>query len=174
MFWRSIGLAIVMALSLPLMQGEVMGAEGDLLPRFVSLGAKRIYLRVGPSKTFPVAWELRQEGAPLEVILEYDSWRKVRDVEGTEGWAHKSMLTGKRAVVVLQGTHALYKRANDQSSVVAHVEQGVVGHLLQFTEEWCEIKLEGHKGWMRRESIWGIYPQERKSSRKCWLPFFCR
>ena len=33
---------------------------------------------------------------PVEVIAEYDTWRKIRDWQGTVGWVHQSMLDGGR------------------------------------------------------------------------------
>ena len=32
----------------------------------------------------------------MEIIQEYDNWRRVRDAEGTEGWINQSLLSGER------------------------------------------------------------------------------
>ena len=147
------------------------------LPRMVSLGAKRVYLRVGPDKTYRVLLEFCKEGLPVEIFLEYDSWRKIRDHEGSEGWVHKSMLSGKRSTLFLKGTHALRKSPEDEAPVVAHVEGGVVGKLGQYNKQWCQVEVKGYKGWVQRKAVWGLYPQEESSPKKCllpFLPFFCR
>ena len=147
------------------------------LPRMVSLGSKRVYLRVGPDKTYRAILEFRREGLPVEIFLEYDNWRKIKDHEGSEGWVHKSMLSGKRHVIFLKGTHVLKKSPEEQAPIVAHVESDVLGTLLKYNKQWCQVDIEGQKGWVKRESVWGLYPHEESSPTKCLIPFlpiFCR
>ena len=67
--------------------------QGGLpVPRFVSLHASKIYLRTGPGMNFPVQWIYQRRHMPVEVIAEYDTWRKIKDWQGTIGWVHQSML----------------------------------------------------------------------------------
>ena len=60
----------------------------------------RVNVRTGPGTRYPISWVYKREGMPVEVIEEYDIWRKIRDAEGTTGWVHKSMLDGKRSVLI--------------------------------------------------------------------------
>jgi SH3-like domain-containing protein len=62
----------------------------------VSLKATRVNLRIGPGRDYAVAWLYTSPGVPMEVIQEYDNWRRVRDAEGTEGWVYQSLLSGER------------------------------------------------------------------------------
>ena len=62
------------------------GASGLPVPRFVSLKSDRVNLRQGPGTEYPTAWVFRRAGLPVEVIKEFESWRQVRDAEGTTGW----------------------------------------------------------------------------------------
>ena len=41
-----------------------------------------------------------KSGTPVEIIQEFDTWRKIRDVDGSEGWLHQNLLQGKRAGLV--------------------------------------------------------------------------
>jgi SH3-like domain-containing protein len=151
--------------------------EALKLPRMVSLGASRVYLRVGPEKTYRAILEYRKETLPVEIFLEYDNWRKIRDHEGAEGWVHKSMLSGKRHVIFLKGQHALRGKPEESAPVEAYVQGDVIGKLGKYTKQWCQVELKGHKGWVKREAVWGLYPQEESSPKKCLLPFlpvFCR
>ena len=66
------------------------------LPRFVSLRSDEVYVRTGPGQKYPVQWIFRKKDVPVEIILEYDVWRKVKDYDGHEGWVHKTLLSGKR------------------------------------------------------------------------------
>ena len=38
-------------------------------------------------------------GIPMEVVQEFDYWRRVRYADGTEGWIFHSLLSGKRTVI---------------------------------------------------------------------------
>ena len=62
------------------------GPSGLPLPRFVTLKSKRVNLRIGPSADYAVSWLYLKQGLPVEIIQEYDNWRRVRDADGTEGW----------------------------------------------------------------------------------------
>src|SRR5690606_41387164 len=71
------------------------------IPRFVSLRANEVNLRAGPGMQYPIEWVYRRPDLPVEVIDEFDNWRKLRDWEGTEGWVHSSMIQAKRTAQVL-------------------------------------------------------------------------
>ena len=68
--------------------------------RFVSLRADEVNVRAGPGVRYPVKWVFVRKLMPVEVIAEFDTWRKIRDWEGAEGWVHRAMLSGRRSIVV--------------------------------------------------------------------------
>ena len=80
---------------------------GQKLPRFVSLRSDQVNLRVGPGENYPIEWVLTRKEMPVEIVREFENWRMIRDWQGTEGWVHERMLTGKRAVVVKGGIRTL-------------------------------------------------------------------
>jgi SH3-like domain-containing protein len=135
--------------------------EGALpVPRFVTLGTDEINLRTGPGLRYPIRIVVRKDGLPVEVIREFDVWRQVRDAEGDEGWVHKSMLSGKRAVVVRGTTRVLMKTASSSGKPLAKVEPGVVARLKTCAEEWCAVTASGYAGFLKRADLWGVYPGE--------------
>src|SRR6516165_2822675 len=71
---------------------------GQKVPRFVSLRSDQVNLRVGPGENYPIEWVLTRKEMPVEIVKEFENWRMIRDWQGTEGWVHERMLTGKRAV----------------------------------------------------------------------------
>ena len=73
------------------------------VPRFVSFRAGKINLRSGPGMNFPIEWVYQRRHMPVEVIAEYDTWRKIRDWQGTVGWVHQSMLDGSRYALITGG-----------------------------------------------------------------------
>ena len=67
--------------------------SGMMLPRFASLASDKINVRAGPGLRYPVSWTYVRRGVPVEVVAEFDYWRKVRDADGSEGWIHRGMLS---------------------------------------------------------------------------------
>jgi len=138
------------------------GAAERAVPRFVSLRADKVNVRAGPGVQYPIVWVFVRRGLPVEVVAEFDLWRKIRDREGVEGWVHRSLLAGTRAVIVTGDTHVLYRDPDAASAPVAQVEAGVVARLLACTAQWCRVKAASHRGWIERAHLWGVYPSEQK------------
>jgi SH3-like domain-containing protein len=134
------------------------GAAG--LPRFASLRAGEVNVRTGPGVRYPVEWVFVYRNMPVEIVAEFDTWRKVRDWQGTEGWVHQSMLSGRRTAIVTTGRRALHHEPARQARIVAEVEERVVGRLLECRAQWCRVEIAGLRGWIRRAVIWGVYDGE--------------
>jgi len=150
LFLASMGVDIVLA----------AGKTGLPLPRFVSLRKSEVNVRTGPGTRYPVDWVFTHRNMPVEIVAEFDAWRKVKDWEGSVGWVHKSMLSGKRWIIVRKGTRQLRRTDNAQAPVIAHLEKKVIARLMQCRGAWCEVALSGLKGWIRRTEIWGVYRTE--------------
>lgn len=130
------------------------------LPRFAALRSGEVNMRTGPGTRYPIEWVYTRRGLPVEVIAEYDIWRRVRDPEGTEGWVNKTELTGKRSAIITGGTHELRDRRDDKAAIVAHLEAGAVGQLVSCAQDWCKAKFDSVKGYLRKSDFWGAYPNE--------------
>ena len=153
----SILLALVLALSAPWAYAAEPGAR---LPRFASLRANEVNVRTGPGVRYPVEWVFVYRHMPVEIVAEFDTWRKVRDWQGTEGWVHRSMLSGRRTAIVTTGRRAMRDEPERRSAIVAEVEERVVGRLLACKPLWCRVEIAGLRGWIRRAVIWGVYDGE--------------
>ncbi len=70
------------------------------VPRFASFASDKVYMREGPTYRHPILWVYHRRGLPVEIVAQYDVWRKVRDADGTTGWVHASMIAERRTVVV--------------------------------------------------------------------------
>ncbi len=75
---------------------ETQKGTGLGFPRFVSLKGSKANLRTGPGRNFPIEWVYQNKGLPLKVVAEYDKWYKVEDSEGSKGWMHRTLFSGKR------------------------------------------------------------------------------
>lgn len=148
------------AADLPTNKDALKNRSGLPVPRFASLKAGRAYLRAGPGKEYPVLWIFVQRGVPLEVVYEWNVWRKVRDSEGTEGWMDRAMLSTDRTVQIIRQTRELRARPDLSSPVVLRAEPGVTFRVTMCAERWCRVEAGGRSGYLLREQSFGTYPDE--------------
>ena len=143
----------------PALAGETSGLP---LPRFVSLRSDEVNLRTGPGQRYPIDWIYARKDLPVEVIAEFEAWRKIRDWQGTEGWVHQSMLSGRRMMVVVGGQRQLRGSDAESADTMAVVEPGVLGRLLQCprNRDYCRVEVGAVQGWFKRDEIWGVYKGE--------------
>ncbi len=140
-------------------KGPVSGLP---LPRYVSLKSDRVNVREGPSKEHPTLWIYERAGLPVEITAEFETWRKIRDSEGSEGWVLHSLLSGRRTALV-----APWKKepqiltAPDHSSAVAKLGSGVIGNLRGCDGQWCRLAGKDYDGYIAQENLWGVYPGEK-------------
>lgn len=136
-------------------------AQSDLpLPRFVSTKSDEVNMRTGPGLRYPITWVFQRQYLPLEVIAEFEQWRKVRDIEGDEGWIHQSMLTGQRSVITLQEMRNMHREPDSQSATLAYIEPGAQAKLVQCQKLWCHVEVDDIRGWLPRAFLWGVYKEE--------------
>ncbi len=139
--------------------------SGLPLPRFVSLESSKTNVRAGPGKQYPIKWVMNHKNMPVEVILEFDNWRKIRDLDGQEGWVYHSLLSGKRTAIILgdKNTPAfenLPKRDKEKPRVVLYLEPRVVVNIRECQDLYCYVEASGYLGWVSRNSLWGVYESE--------------
>lgn len=150
----------------PVLQAETrgetrIGDSGLPVPRFVSLKSGEVYLREGPSPQHKVQWVYVRRGLPVEVIAEYDVWRRIRDADGVVGWVHKGMLDGRRSVMMTAGDNVpLRESPAPDAPVIAYAEAGVIARLKTCGGQFCEIEAKSIDAYVPRARIWGVYQDE--------------
>lgn len=173
LFRRLPWLFLVMALLLPPALAQANNPSGLPLPRFASTRSEPINVRVGPGQKYDIAWTYLKSGIPVEIVQEFDTWRKIRDVDGTEGWIHQNLLAGTRAGYVTpllaNGEISLLAGRSDESAVRARLGPGLKVTIKQCDGIWCEVSAGGqdpaarattYSGYLHQEELWGVYPDE--------------
>lgn len=152
--------ALILVLSLA--PGLPAGAKTGLpVPRFVSLRSDEANLRTGPGTNYPVEWVYVRRHMPVEIIAEFDTWRKIRDWQGTEGWVHQSLLEGERTGIVTDAAvQDVLSDPRSDARIVARLEPGVIVRLAMCGPDWCRVAVAGFEGWLRRGTFWGVFPDE--------------
>src|SRR5277367_5642454 len=101
--WVRVAAGTALALTLGIRWDAMAVAAGNadaVLPHFASLHSDKVNLRAGPGDRYPIEWIYIRKDWPVEVIAKFDHWQRVRDWEGTEGWIHEKMVTGRRDVII--------------------------------------------------------------------------
>jgi SH3-like domain-containing protein len=137
-----------------------IGSSGFLVPRFESLSVSEANMRVGPKQTHPIAWVYLRKGLPLEIIQEYESWRRVRDIDGVTGWMHKRLLNGPRAGIIIADWASIRLEPTIDAMVIIRAERGVSVGLDECGLNWCLATIKGTEGWIEKAMLWGVYPSE--------------
>ncbi len=146
-------------------ENKIFSYSGYPVPRFVSLSSDKVNVRAGPGKKYPIKWVLNRKDLPVEVILEFYNWRKIKDPDGKEGWVFRTLLSGKRTGIIL-GNNPVYSYSkpfynNDKkTSVSMYLEPKVIVKLEECARQWCKVFVSGYYGWVERKFIWGVYEHE--------------
>ena len=152
--------------------------SGLPVPRFVSLKSGQANVRVGPGRDYRVDWVYTRAGLPVEVVAEFDNWRRIRDAEGTEGWIFGALLSGRRTAIAapwlstaerVEGSPGavltLRRGPSADSRAVASIEPGVVGTISDCDGDWCRFEPHASRGeisgYLRQLELFGAYPGER-------------
>lgn len=133
------------------------------LPRFAALKSDKVYMRAGPGERFPIEWVFEKKSYPVEIIDSFEYWRKIRDVDNTQGWIHQRMFTGKRTLLTpADKTTILYKRASTSSPQLALLKGRHILHIIKCKaqEPMCHVRYNDLKGYVLRNDLFGIYPDE--------------
>ena len=144
-------------------ESNTTSQSSDSLPRFVSLRDETVNARSGPGTKYPIEWVYKQKSAPVEVIAEYENWRRIRDWQGSESWVLSQLLTRKRfAKVLTPGENNLYAKNNYKSKIIARIEDDVIGEIKKCPadNDFCLISFGNYEGWMSRQNLYGIYDKE--------------
>jgi SH3-like domain-containing protein len=162
--------AVAVPLAMPLAAGPTaapvvqVGKSGLPVPRFVSLKADRVNVRVGPGEDYGIAWVFTRASLPVEVIQEFDTWRRVRDSDGSVGWVFQSLLSGKRTAVIApwapEMPKAIRAEPDVEGAVNAYLQAGVLADVASCRRSWCRVSGEGFAGWIEQDQLWGVYPGE--------------
>jgi SH3-like domain-containing protein len=124
---------------------------------YASLRSNKVYLREGPTFEHRILFIYERKDYPVEVLASYETWRRVRDADGTIGWVSQSMLSDARTVLIVgKGRADIRDEPSAAASVIAKADPGVVARLKACKPQFCAISTSGLKGWIDRTRIWGV------------------
>ena len=124
---------------------------------FKTVGANPAILYDAPSSKGGKLY-VAPRGMPLEVVLSYGEWVKVRDASGEMAWTEAKGLSAKRNVVARAANLKVRASPDDTASPIILVDKGV---LLEMSEQpssgWVKVRhKDGQSGYVKTSEVWGL------------------
>jgi SH3-like domain-containing protein len=97
-------------------------------------------------------------GMPVEIILTYGEWTKVRDASGNLSWLESKSLSNKRNVVVKVASAKVRAEAEEDAPVVFTADKTVLLELNEAPNSgWLKVKhRDGLSGYVKTNEVWGL------------------
>jgi SH3-like domain-containing protein len=152
---RLLGLSAALSATLFAMFAATSAGAAPAL-EFRSVGAAPAIMYDAPSaKGRKVS--VAPRGMPVEVVLTYGEWVKVRDASGDLSWVEAKRLVAKRHLVIKAANARIRAAAEESAPVVFTADKGV---LLELAEPagsgWVRVKhRDGQTGFIRASEVWG-------------------
>jgi len=123
---------------------------------FRTLRNDKVNLRQGPSFDYPIKIFYKKKFLPVLIQDRSDNFRKIRDHENNTGWVHISQLSKKKAAIIIDDNSILFSGSTIYSNPVAILKKGRLVKINKCKNDWCKIKTSEFKGWVKKESLWGL------------------
>jgi len=144
-----------LALILALMLSMPLAGAVD----FKSIGAAPAILYDAPSSKGGKLY-VAPRGMPVEVVLSYGDWVKLRDMNGDMAWAEAKALSPRRMLVVRAASARVRAAADDNAATVLTAERGVLLELVDPAPSqsiWLKVRhKDGIAGFVKATDVWGI------------------
>ena len=124
---------------------------------FLTLRNDKVNLRQGPSFEYPIKLFYKKKFLPVLVQEKFENFRKIRDHENNTGWIHVSQLSKKKAAIVIDDEAYIFSSNTIYSKPLAISKNGKLLLVKKCKKNWCKISSKNIKGWIKKESLWGLY-----------------
>ena len=123
--------------------------------KFLSLKKDRVNVRYGPGFEYPIKYVYTKINLPIKQIDKKENFRRIIDLKNNSGWIHVSQLK-KANSIIPKKDKILFSKPTNFSRPLAKIEKGRVLLVQSCNNNWCKIKTESFKGWVKIGHIWGI------------------
>ena len=121
---------------------------------FFSLKKSKVNVRYGPSLESPIKYIYKKINLPIKQIDKKENFRRIIDHKKNSGWIHVSQLKKINSVIPLKDK-ILFNKPSNFSKPLAKIKRGRVLVVQKCEDNWCKIKTEKFKGWIKKSHIWG-------------------
>ena len=121
---------------------------------FLSLKKNKVNVRYGPSFDSPIKYVYKKINLPIKQIDKKENFRRIIDLKNNSGWIHVSQLKKINSLIPLEDK-ILFKKPSIFSKPLAKIKKGRVLVVVKCNGDWCKIKSNKTKGWIKTNNIWG-------------------
>jgi len=121
---------------------------------FLSLKKNKVNVRYGPSLESPIKYIYKKINLPIKQIDKKENFRRIIDHKKNSGWIHISQLKKINSVIPLKDK-ILFKKPSNFSKPLAKIKKGRLLVVQKCEDNWCKIKTEKFRGWIRKDDTWG-------------------
>ena len=123
---------------------------------FKSVGAAPAVLYDAPSEKGRKVFAAPR-GMPVEIVLTYGEWSKVRDAAGDLFWIESKALAPKRMVVVSVANTKVRASPDEATALVFTADKGVLLELAEpVSSGWLKVRhRDGQSGYLKAVDVWG-------------------
>ena len=122
---------------------------------FLSLKKNKVNVRYGPSFESPIKFVYKKINLPIKQIDKKENWRRIIDSKNNSGWIHWSQLKKINSIILLEDK-ILFKNSSNFSKPLAKIKEGRLLIVQKCEGEWCKVKTQKIKGWIKVDNVWGL------------------
>ena len=95
---------------------------------------------------------------PVEVVINYGTWSKIRDIAGDLSWVETNQLVALHAILVRSLNAKIHALADESSDVVFSADKGVLLEIVAPPKNgWVKVKhRDGESGYIKLSDAWGV------------------
>lgn len=123
---------------------------------FLTLRYDKVNLRQGPSREYPIKIFYKKKYLPVLIQDKSDNFRRIIDHENNTGWIHISQLSKKKAALITVKEQIMFNDPTIYSKPLARLEKGRLVKVIKCENNWCKIKTDVYKGWIKKDGLWGL------------------
>jgi SH3-like domain-containing protein len=131
-------------------------AGGVFAAEFKSVGASPAVMYDAPSERGRKIF-VAPRGMPVDIVLSYGDWVKVRDVSGDLSWVETRALDARRQLIVNVASAKIHAAPDGASPVLFSADKGVLLELAEpIASGWIRVRhRDGQSGYVRASDVWG-------------------
>ena len=123
---------------------------------FLSLKKNKVNVRYGPSFESPIKYVYKKINLPIKQIDKKENWRRIIDSKNNSGWIHWSQLKKINSIILLEDKILFKNNSSNFSKPLAKIKKGRLLIVQKCDGEWCKVKTEKIKGWIKIDNVWGL------------------
>lgn len=124
---------------------------------FRSVGAAPVIMYDAPSAKGGKVY-VAPRGMPVELILTYGTWSKVRDVNGDLSWVESKDLIARRNLIVRVANAKIRVAPDETAALVFSADKNVLLEMAEPVQAgWVKVKhRDGQIGFVKINEVWGV------------------